>query len=87
MSSRELNDTQNFPKYIILRKETDAELHDGAEWQGFIKEVKKFYEKAIKVQTAKLNRQAKQLHTHCENELKTVSEDVSKKLDDLFKVN
>jgi len=41
MTQSDFDNSAYFPKYIVLRRPAKAEGGEGAEWQGFIKDMKK----------------------------------------------
>ena len=54
MSQEELANPLWFPNFIVLRRPVSSGNGDGAQWQGFVKEIKVGYERAISKQNVDL---------------------------------
>ena len=55
-----MNDLKH-PNYLILRRPVSLDSGTGAQWQGFVKEIKKGYEKAIAKQSGEFMTEVKKL--------------------------
>ena len=51
----------NFPKYILVRRPAEDEDSGDSEWQGFVKQIKKHFEKETLIMKTEFDKQRKSI--------------------------
>ena len=99
MTEADFANSDYFPKYIVLRRPANAAGIEGAEWQGFIKDLKQTLKlNNQKVMSAIVRSQEKNLKTQAEiveavqegragqNKIEMKMQEIEKKMEEIMKM-
>ena len=74
-----------FPRYILVRRPAndDQDGGDGTEWQGFVKQMKRHFEKETFIIRTELEKQRKSIITEVRKDVNQVQTKIDLRIDEI----